>query len=158
MAILVILLWTATLCTWYAVKTTPPRYIEAHDNASLIDTKEDKFYHPRYRRWVNNTVPYTESPKSKNIQGQYLEEIIGLGYAAHNDFSVSADIIIQGLDQNKYTASELRDVEKEIKFWALDNFFKDRNPDAPESKSEYNKIIQSIDNPNIKALFHEKSI
>lgn len=157
-AILVIILWTATLCTWYAVKTTPPRYLKS--SQLILDTKENKFYHYSYRRWMPCTVPYAEHPHPQDIQWKYLEEITGYNAKQYKsiNYNLSANTIIQGLDQNNFTISELRDVVEKITDWKIDNLFRDRDPDAPESKSEYNKIIQSIDNPNIKALFHEKSI
>ncbi len=41
MAILVILLWTATLCTWYSISTTSPRYMKLYE-AHIVDLKENR--------------------------------------------------------------------------------------------------------------------
>lgn len=48
-AIIAILLWIATLCTWYIIKTTPPRYIKS--DSLVIDTKENKIYNPYKNSW-----------------------------------------------------------------------------------------------------------
>lgn len=49
MAIIAILLWIATLYTWYVIKTTPPRYIKS--DSLVIDTKENKVYNPYNNSW-----------------------------------------------------------------------------------------------------------
>lgn len=68
-----LLLWAGTLFTWYAIKTTPPRYLTSE--GFYIDTHENKFFDYQYRTWrvcdVNST--------SKEYQCKYIEEIYGIG-------------------------------------------------------------------------------
>lgn len=169
MAILVILLWTATLCTWYAVKTTPPRYLKS--SQLILDTKENKFYHYSYRRWMPCTVPYAEHPHPQDIQWQYLEEITGYSAEQYKSINnnISANTIIQGLDQNKFTIQELRDAVAKFNWTRYKHLMgPSDDDDSPNPllrgitrmkkakqyiNSHRSEIIESINNASIRELF-----
>ena len=50
-AIIAILLWTVTLCVWYVIKTTPPRYMKS--DYILIDLKESKYFDIQHKMWID---------------------------------------------------------------------------------------------------------
>lgn len=107
-AIIAILLWIATLCTWYAVKTAQPRYVKS--GSDVIDTKENKIYHPKYRKWVQIGIPFNVSPDTEDIRWQYIEEIIGCNQLDFEYINpdLSPSTIIDYFDQNKFTIQELK--------------------------------------------------